>query len=210
MVARILTRSTKGQSSREAVVLAAKRLFGTQGYPSTSIQQIADAVGRSQSAVMHYFPAKSDIFAAVIDEMITVADRIRADFTDPQASALDRLMYYFEVNYRWGVETEHHPQILTALLYFASFDETFKALYTALAQRSRARALELLHAGGREALFPVPADPLRTAELLHDAMTGLLVVVVASTSAAEAKASQSAKWRLAVRALTGHDRAAYF
>jgi AcrR family transcriptional regulator len=206
----MVTRTTKGQSSREAVVLAAKRLFGTQGYPATSIQQIADAVGRSQSAVMHYFPAKSDIFAAVIDEMLTVAEHIRASFADPKANALDRLMNYFEINYRWGVEIEHHPQILTALFYFASLDETFKSLYTNLAERSRERALELLHAGARESLFPLPPDPLRTAHLLHDALTGVLVVVVASTSAAEAKAGQIAKWRLLVRALTGHDCAAYF
>jgi AcrR family transcriptional regulator len=195
-------RSKKGATSREAIVLAAKRLFAVHGYASTSIQQIADAVGRSQSAVMHYFPAKTDIFAAVLEQLVTENDRIRAEYVDPKANAIDRLMAHFEINYRWGVEAPHHAQIMTGLFHFASYDEAFNRLYTSVVATARGRLLELLYAGAREKLFPLPNDPERAAEVLHDGLLGFLLTVVASRRTADTKKRQLAKWRLLVSAVT--------
>jgi AcrR family transcriptional regulator len=202
-------RSRKGQSSRESVVLAAKRLFATQGYAATSVQQIADAVGRSQSAVMHYFPAKIDIFAAVLDEMLAANEAIRTEAGDPMANALDRLMAHFEINYRWGVESAFHAQIMTGLFHFATYDDAFNALYTKIVAHARRRILEILHAGVRERLFALPADPERAAEVLHDGLLGFILTVVASRRGANTKAKQLAKWRLLVVAVTRHGDRAY-
>jgi AcrR family transcriptional regulator len=203
------TRSKKGASSREAVVRAAKRLFATQGYQETSIQQIADAVGRSQSAVMHYFPAKTDIFAAVLDEMVLVNEQLRGSHEDPRANALDRMMAHFEINYRWALETEHHAQIMTGLFHFASYDETFLALNTAVSGRAERRLLELVHAGAREQLFPLPADPALAAEILHDGLLGFLLAHVTQTRPRSAKARLLVKWKSLVAGVTGHGLAAY-
>jgi AcrR family transcriptional regulator len=205
----MVTRSRKGASSREAIVLAAKRLFGTQGYQGTSIQQIADTVGRSQSAVMHYFPTKIEVFGAVLEEMVEVNERIRDSLVDPKANALDRLMSHFEINYRWGVESEHHAQIMTGLFHFASYDKAFNDLYTGVIATARGRILELVHAGAREKLFRLPADPDVAAEILHDTLLGFLLTVVATRRTPETKPRQLAKWKLVVAAVTGHRLAAY-
>lgn len=197
-------RSKKGESAREAIVIAAKRLFAEQGYHATSIQQIADVVGRSQSAVMHHFPSKTDVFSGVLEQMVVENERIRAEYIDPTANAVDRLMAHFEINYRWGVEADHHAQIMTALFHFASYDPTFNRLYTSVVTTARRRILELLHAGAREKLFALPEDPERAAEVLHDALLGFFLTLVASQRPPDAKKKQLAKWRLLVRAVTGH------
>jgi AcrR family transcriptional regulator len=206
----MVTRSTKGQSSREAVVAAAKRLFARQGFQATSIQQIADAVGRSQSAVMHYFPAKLDIFAAVLEEMVAINGELREQYnSDAQANALDRLMGHFEVTYQWAVEIEHHSQIMTGLFHFATYDEGFRMLCTSILKKAQSRVLEYLHAGAREKLFALPSDPERAAEILHDGLLGFLVALVATQRPADLKARQLAKWQDLVAAVTGHRVKAY-
>jgi AcrR family transcriptional regulator len=201
--------TNKGERAREEIVLAAKRLFGTNGYQATSVQQIADAIGRSQSAVMHHFPTKIDIFSAVLSAMVAENDRIRASYNAPQANALDRLMNHFHANYRWGVESEFHAQIMTGLFNFATYDESFNRLYTSVVATARGRLLELLHAGSREKLFALPSDPERSAEILHDALLGFLITVVASRRLPHTKARQLAKWQALVAAITGHETKDY-
>lgn len=200
----VRVRSRKGESSRAEIVREAMRLFATKGYESTSIQQVADAVGRSQSAVMHYFPAKVDLFAGVLEVMVAENERIRAEYNRPEGNALERLMNHFEINWRWGVETAHHAQIMTGLFHFASYDPTFNAFYTSILSTARGRVLELLHAGAREKLFPLPPNPERAAEILHDALLGFLLTAVASKRAANEKTRQLAKWRLLVSSVTNH------
>jgi AcrR family transcriptional regulator len=159
--------------------------------------------------MMHYFPTKTDLFSAVLEQMLAENEQIRDKYADPAASALRRLMAHFEINYRWGVESDYHAQIMTGLFHFASYDPTFNALYTRVVANARLRILELLHAGAREHQFPLPDDPKRTAEILHDALLGFLLTVVAAHRTPTTKARQLTKWKHTVAALTGHRVEAY-
>lgn len=52
---------------RLAVVREATRLFAERGFDGTALQEIADAVGVSKPAVLHYFPSKEHIRDAVLE-----------------------------------------------------------------------------------------------------------------------------------------------
>jgi AcrR family transcriptional regulator len=52
---------------RPAVVREATRLFAERGFDGTALQDIADAVGVSKPAVLHYFPSKEHVRDAVLD-----------------------------------------------------------------------------------------------------------------------------------------------
>lgn len=52
---------------RPAVVREATRLFAARGFDGTALQDIADAVGVSKPAVLHYFPSKEHIRDAVLE-----------------------------------------------------------------------------------------------------------------------------------------------
>lgn len=52
---------------RPAVVREATRLFAERGFDGTALQDIADAVGVSKPAVLHYFPSKEAVRDAVLE-----------------------------------------------------------------------------------------------------------------------------------------------
>jgi AcrR family transcriptional regulator len=65
-------RRTKAEAAetREAIVLAARQLFGSQGYAATSTSAIATAAGVSQAGLFHHFPDKRAAFAEVVNRMV--------------------------------------------------------------------------------------------------------------------------------------------
>ncbi len=55
---------------RSEVLSAATRLFARRGFADTSLQLIADEVGVTKQAVLHYFASKSALRQAVLDSML--------------------------------------------------------------------------------------------------------------------------------------------
>ncbi|WP_035748908.1 TetR/AcrR family transcriptional regulator [Arthrobacter sp. 35W] len=55
------------QSSREAIVAAARMLFARQGFDATSLREVAREAGVDAAMVHHYFTGKDDLFAACIE-----------------------------------------------------------------------------------------------------------------------------------------------
>ena len=54
------------QRSRENIMEKALELFGTQGYVSTSISQIAKAAGVSKGLMYNYFESKDELLRAIL------------------------------------------------------------------------------------------------------------------------------------------------
>lgn len=57
-----------GVQSRAQAVRAAAELFSTSGFHGTSIAQVATRAGLSQSGLLHHFPSKAALLAAVLEE----------------------------------------------------------------------------------------------------------------------------------------------
>ncbi|MCK9793798.1 TetR/AcrR family transcriptional regulator [Isoptericola sp. 4D.3] len=56
----------------DRVTAAALDLFATQGYATTSVQQIVEAAGVTKGAMYHYFQSKDDLLFAVYDRMLAL------------------------------------------------------------------------------------------------------------------------------------------
>ena len=54
-------RERKKAKTRAAIQAHALRLFAQQGYAETTVDQIAEAVGVSQSTFFRYFPTNEDV-----------------------------------------------------------------------------------------------------------------------------------------------------
>jgi len=73
-----MTRTGRPRSlSRVTLEEAASELFLEQGYPSTSIDDIARRAGISRATFFNYFPQKSDLlFTSIDDALADLEDRV--------------------------------------------------------------------------------------------------------------------------------------
>lgn len=86
----------KGQIEKDDLVLTdilscAKSLFAKHGLKKTTMEDIAVAAGKGKSTLYYYFPSKSEIFEAVIEEeMKNMVKRLRLAINDA-TSGRDKL-----------------------------------------------------------------------------------------------------------------------
>ena len=78
------TRAGRGATTRAALVDAARRLFGENGFTSTSLDEIVAQANVTKGALYHHFQGKDDLFAAVYEEVQReVSDKVVAEFLRP-------------------------------------------------------------------------------------------------------------------------------
>lgn len=61
-------RGTDTGQTRERIVAAAAELFAERGFHATPMTSIAEAAGLSQTGLLHHFPAKEELLAAVLEQ----------------------------------------------------------------------------------------------------------------------------------------------
>lgn len=79
----------KGQRTRRAILLAARRVFGEVGYERATIRTIAQAAGVDKSSVSQYFGTKENLFRESVHWTIPM-DLVIADTAEQTAANLAR------------------------------------------------------------------------------------------------------------------------
>ncbi|MCK1794799.1 TetR/AcrR family transcriptional regulator [Streptomyces sp. XM4193] len=72
-----MPRPTRAEVDAE-IIEAAAELFRAQGYLGTSVQQVADRVGYSKTGLLHRFPSKERLLAAVLAPPLAEFAALRA------------------------------------------------------------------------------------------------------------------------------------
>lgn len=75
------SRRDRQRQTREAIVLAAREAFATQGYHEARLEAIAQAAGFSKGAVYSNFSSKAELFLAAMDK--NIADATAPGAPDP-------------------------------------------------------------------------------------------------------------------------------
>jgi AcrR family transcriptional regulator len=63
------TQQERTAQTRAALIEAARRLFGAEGFAEVSAERIARAADMTRGALYHQFADKTDLFAAVLDQV---------------------------------------------------------------------------------------------------------------------------------------------
>jgi AcrR family transcriptional regulator len=81
-----------GAARRAGIVSAALALFGASGYRGTSLAAVADAAGITRSGLLHHFPSKEALLAAVLAERDRQAVEAAEVGREYQGPALQRAL----------------------------------------------------------------------------------------------------------------------
>ena len=63
-----MKRTGAAPAGHTALLQAAREEFAERGYDGTSIRQIAQRAGMSLSVLYHYYPGKTELLQAIVDE----------------------------------------------------------------------------------------------------------------------------------------------
>src|SRR5258708_1871829 len=73
-------RRTQGErtaQTRAALITAARRLFGSEGFAEVGAERVTREAGMTRGALYHQFAGKADLFAAVLDQVeAEIAQRV--------------------------------------------------------------------------------------------------------------------------------------
>lgn len=77
-------KARQGEMTRLALLRAARKLFGEQGYSATSLDEIVQAAKVTKGAFYHHYNGKQELFAAVYEQVKREAsERAATAFLEP-------------------------------------------------------------------------------------------------------------------------------
>ena len=86
-------------ATTEAILTAARRLFGAQGFAATTMDDIAEGAHVAKGAVYHHFKTKEAVFEAVFDQvshdLVDEIDRAARAEKDVLAAMVAGTQHYF-------------------------------------------------------------------------------------------------------------------
>jgi len=182
-------RQTQKEATRNRVIDAARELFDTQGYPGTTIREIARHAGVSVGSVFTTFVSKGDILSQVMEERL---DRLYAELDrivpHLRGSTADQLRSIYAMFFAF--EAPHIKLFLSHLA--AAYDWTLPETAKPYGKNQRVRQLlhEIISKGVEAGDVDPSADLYEIVELLIAAYAWTYRLVV--TEGADAKALSAA------------------
>lgn len=85
------TQAERSESTRGALIQAGRRLFAERGYADVGTEEIVRAAGVTRGALYHHFDGKSDLLAAVYEQIESEIAARLAETEAPGADALETL-----------------------------------------------------------------------------------------------------------------------
>ena len=108
------------QTSMELLLDAALRLFVSQGYRSTNLEQIAGAAKLTKGAVYFYFRSKEAVLIALLERVRSVVvDEAIAVVNAAGPTPTDKLVAY--IHYQANLGITHRDEVLLLLLMGLEF-----------------------------------------------------------------------------------------
>jgi AcrR family transcriptional regulator len=85
------TQAERSETTRAALMVAARSLFAERGYAGVATEEIVRAAGVTRGALYHHFDGKRDLLRAVYEQLEAELARELADRFTPGAGALETL-----------------------------------------------------------------------------------------------------------------------
>lgn len=97
---------------RSQVLAAATRLFAARGFDGTALQDVADEVGVTKPAVLHHFPSKDALRAAVLESIVGHWNATLPRLLEAATASEDRFDAVFGELWRFFATDPHRARLV--------------------------------------------------------------------------------------------------
>ena len=158
----------KGIVKREEILTKALDVIAREGYRGASVKELADAVGLSQTGLLHYFDSKDELFT----EILRMRDKLDLE-TYREEAGVDPLRIFLRVM-RHNAEVPGLVELYTRLAVEAS-DHNHPAHRFFIERRATMRTLfnELVEEGKSAGPYPSSMDTASFSVVLNAVADGL-------------------------------------
>lgn len=170
---RAATKVEQRQASMELLLGSALRLFVSQGYRATNLEQISSEAKLTKGAVYFYFRSKEAVLLELLKQVQdVVVDQAIETVEAAGGSAIDRLVAY--VHYQANLGITHRDEVLLLILMSLEFKERegdVNDFIARLYKRQRGFVEALVRAGQEAAEFRTDVRALELAATvlaIHD------------------------------------------
>lgn len=101
---------------REQILDAALRAFLKGGYEGTHVSHIVEEAGVARGTFYLHYPSKHEVFAALVDRMLTIFLETRPPQPEPEIRTIQDAEAALRLSYRTLLETFHTHRGLVRLL----------------------------------------------------------------------------------------------
>lgn len=154
----------KPQERRSEIIQSARRLFQTQEYDKTSMQEIMDELKIAKGTIYHYFASKEALLEAVIEDIVRENSQTMQKELAAPGNALEKMKRLVKA----GRIDKDYPHIMQTLHNPANQAMHTRLLASLITKQAPLYA-ELISQGGLEGLFTTD-HPLDCAEFILSAV----------------------------------------
>lgn len=160
----------KGVARRQEILDRAIEVFQERGADGTSLRRIAEAIGVSHAALLHYFDSREQLLVAVYEHAEAKRD---LDSPASEAGAVDRMVEAATQNVKVPGLVELYSTLVAASLETGS--EHGRAFFTERFERVRSDVSERLRAEQAAGRVRTDVDPDQIAAIIIAASDGLQI-----------------------------------
>lgn len=114
-------------ATREKLLTAAVELFGTVGYGSTGLNDIADRAGIARGLLHYHFPTKESVAVAIMDAAEVEAEKLIGPVRASSAPTLEKII---TISFIVMDLTTHHPLVRVSSLLKQSLNQVSGSAHT--------------------------------------------------------------------------------
>ena len=151
----------RGRRTREALLVAARRVFEERGYNAARMGDIAEAAGVSHGTVYTWFATKDRVLRALVDGMV---DELYASMRTPEGT--DPIERIDLANRRYLDGYRAHARLLAAVEEAATTDDEFRILLTDLRRTHVERVAATIRRLAEDGVARSDLDPQAAAAAL--------------------------------------------
>jgi len=108
-----VTTTDPALSTREAILVEARRCFALHGFEGTSLNDIAEAVGIRRPSLLHHFPSKSAVYSEVfLWSLAEWSSRVDEAVEEPGHEGWNKVDFVLTAGFRFFEENPEFVRIM--------------------------------------------------------------------------------------------------